>query len=65
MKTAEEMALGFPHGQIKRAQNTVKRAKAETFLQAADEVEKLLTEESLAAIAAWVAAVRMIAMEEV
>lgn len=61
-KTAQEMVDGFPKGSHKnRAQHVLETARTETFLQAADEVEKLLAEESLPAIAAWVKAIRVIA----
>lgn len=63
--TAQGIVDGYRKGQEKnRAQHAVNLARTEAFLQAADEVGKLLREESLPAIAAWVKAIRVIAEEE-
>ena len=69
MKTAMEVADGFPRGGHRvRAQNLVKTATTEGFLQAADEIEKLLIKDDPAfivgSIQSWVRAVREIAGKE-
>ena len=70
-KTSTELVEGIPrHGVCQyswahaRAELVQCYAKTEAYLTAADEVEKLLAEENLAAIAAWVKAIRVIAAEE-
>ena len=69
MKTAMEIADGFPRGGHRvRAQNLVKTAKTEGFLEAADEIEKLLVKDDPAfivgSVQSWVRAVREIAEKE-
>jgi hypothetical protein len=71
MKTAMEVADGFPRGQHRvRAQNMVLRAHDEGMLTAADEIEKLIITHhedpgmAVTAVRAWVRAVREIAEKE-
>lgn len=78
MKTAMEIASGFPRGQHQsRAKHLVACAKSEAMLQAADEIEKLLQSDGIrmilegdhttpfhAVIESWVRTTRETAQEE-